>query len=417
MRRLDHITVKALERKAPGASVTDLAFLHSKVQRGAMFHAFDEQERNTILHVLQSIDGLVPSFDTFFEDFKYLQIWGQCAKTLVKVRPSGTVFTALEQSFDDSHQQVDRCIVQVAPSDFTIVPGGIIDRVNLGYRQLFLYVMRHHREMIPGSTKLERRGRKKTSEGIRIPEEVDKLTWYRFASLADQLGFTSVSIASLKSMNEATSEVPSEQAKPSFVSIGSGESPERRSGRPYDQAYWQSQRSLFLDAVHTTDQRQGCGITPFFVRRSIYLAFLGRLPSESLAAAPERAPHKTGAQSTFEPDPGQGETIPEKITQREVVQRAPTPEGPLSDPSALQSYLRGFYGGREGEERLMLTDVVPIEDHSSDRGEHDGLGLEETRIALDSWPSEALSIVGSSYYSEDEDVQVELLIHNFSATH
>lgn len=369
MRRLDHITVKALERKAPGASVTDLAFLYSKVQKGAMFHAFDEQERNTILHALQSLDGLVPSFDTFFEDFKYLQIWGQCAKTLVKVRPGGTVFTALEQSFDDSHQQVDRCIVQVAPGDFTTVPGSITDRVNLGYRQLFLYVMRHHREMIPGSTKMERRGRKKTSEGIRPPEEVDKLVWYRFAALADQLGFTSVSIASLKSMNEATPEVPSKQAKPSSVFAGPGESPERRSGRPYDRAYQESQMGLFLDEVHTTDQSQGCGITPFFVRRSIYLAFLGHLPFESRTAASmpvteERASQHTHDQSSVGPDSGQEETVPVETTQREAVQGEPTPGGALRDPSVLQSYLRGCYGGTDEEERLMLNDVVPTEDHT-----------------------------------------------------
>lgn len=129
--------------------------------------------------------------------------------------------------------------------------------------------------MIPGSTKLERRERKKTAEGIYIPEEVDKLAWYRFAALADQLGFTSMAIASLKPMDEATTEVPSNQAKPSFVTAGSGESEERRSGRPYDRAYKQSQSSLFLNNVHSTDQSQGCGITPFFARRSIYLAFLG----------------------------------------------------------------------------------------------------------------------------------------------
>lgn len=72
MRRLDHITVKALERNALGASMTDLAFLYTKIQKGAMFYAFDDQERNTILTALKSVDGLVPSFDTLFEDFKYL---------------------------------------------------------------------------------------------------------------------------------------------------------------------------------------------------------------------------------------------------------------------------------------------------------------------------------------------------------
>ena len=111
MQRLDHITVKALERKAPGASMTDLAFLYTKIQKGAIFYAFEEQERNTILTALKSVDSLILLFDTFFEDFKYLQIWGQYAKTLVKVRLSETVFTALEQSFDDSNQQIDLCIV------------------------------------------------------------------------------------------------------------------------------------------------------------------------------------------------------------------------------------------------------------------------------------------------------------------
>ena len=231
------------------------------------------------------MDGLIPSFDTCFEDFKYLRIWAQCSKTLVKVRPGETVFKALEQSFDDSSQKVDHCIVQAASNDFTSVPGTITDRVDLGYGQLFLYVMRHHPEIIPGSTMMERRGRKKTAEGIYIPDEVDNLAWYGFAALGHQLGFTSISITSLKSINKATTGVPSEQAKPSSVTIESGEAEERRSGRPYDLGYKQSQTSLFLNNVHSTDESQGCGITPFFVRRSIYLAFLGLLPFGGPTAA------------------------------------------------------------------------------------------------------------------------------------
>lgn len=173
--------------------------------------------------------------------------------------------------------------------------------------------MRHHREMVPGSTKMERRGRKITAEGIHIPEEVDKLAWYKFAALADQLRI--MSWASLKSLNEATTKVPSKQAKLSFVTAGSGESEERRSGRPYDRAYEQSQRSLFLNNVHSTAQSQGCGITPFFVRRSIYLAFLGHLPfggpnAASTPVTEEWRPQHTRDQSITERDPGRGETVP-----------------------------------------------------------------------------------------------------------
>lgn len=74
MQRPDHITVKALECKAPGASMNDLAFLYGKIQKGAMFHDFNEQERNIVLDGLKIFDGLIPSFYTFFEDFKCLRI-------------------------------------------------------------------------------------------------------------------------------------------------------------------------------------------------------------------------------------------------------------------------------------------------------------------------------------------------------
>lgn len=63
----------------------------------------------------------------------------------------------------------------------------------------------------------------------------------------------------------------------------------RRSGRPFDLAYKQSRNALFLDGVHNTDRIQGRGITPFFVRRSTYLAFLGHLSLPG-RAAPRRSP-------------------------------------------------------------------------------------------------------------------------------
>lgn len=64
------------------------------------------------------------------------------------------------------------------------------------------------------------------------------------------------------------------------------------------------------------------------------------------------------------------------------------------------------------EKRLMLNDVVPTEDHPPDRDVHDEMGRRETPVAYGRWPSETPSILGSSYYSEDEDIQVELLIHD-----
>ena len=64
----------------------------------------------------------------------------------------------------------------------------------------------------------------------------------------------------------------------------------------------------------------------------------------------------------------------------------------------------------------MLEDVVPTEDHPLDRDDYDGMGLAETPIASGSWPSEAPSILGSSYYSDDEDFQVDPSINRLDST-
>jgi len=39
---------------------------------------------------------------------------------------------------------------------------------------------RHHREMMPRSTKMELKGRKKMMEGIHIPKAVENLAWCKF---------------------------------------------------------------------------------------------------------------------------------------------------------------------------------------------------------------------------------------------
>ena len=62
----------------------------------------------------------------------------------------------------------------------------------------------------------------------------------------------------------------------SSVTVESSQAEERKSGRPYDLGYKQTQTSIF---------RQGCGITPFLVRRSIYFALLNHLPFGGPTAA------------------------------------------------------------------------------------------------------------------------------------
>ena len=137
--------------------------------------------------------------------------------------------------------------------------------------------MRYYREIMPGSTRIELKGRKKGIKGIYIPEAPDKAAWCKFAALADRLGFASIEIMSLKDWDKGDINIPSDRAQPSFVTAEPGELDKRRSGRPFDLAYEQSRNALFLDGVYNINQSQGRGITAFFVKRSIYLAFLGYL--------------------------------------------------------------------------------------------------------------------------------------------
>ena len=415
MQRLDPITVKALQCKAPGVSINDFAYLYDKIGKGAMFHAFNEWERITILARLKSFDGLIPSFSTFFDDFKCLEIWAQCAKILQRVNPDPegpgrTVFTALEQAFDETNQNPDHCIVQTAESVFTTIPGTVTDRVQWGYRQLFLYVMRHHREMMPGSTRMELKGRKKGIKGIHIPEAPDKAVWCRFAALADRLGFASTEITSLKSSDEGGVNIPSDRAPPSFVTAESGELDKRRSGRPFDLAYEQSRNALFLDGVHSANQSQGRGITPFFVRRSTYLAFLGHVsfpgqtaprtpPAEAVVEHPQET-HDESMSGQQQADQGQRDPVQCDESHEELAS-----EG----PSLPQTSQEGIpEETREEAHPVPENELLPLQwpPHWEAILEQN-IGQVEPPNGHSRWSSETPSILGSSYYStEDEEVPV-----------
>ena len=276
MQKVDHATVKALERTAPSASLLDSASLYDQIQKGGVFGAFCERDRKAMWITLQSIDGLIPSLFTFFEDFKYLQVCASCVKKLIDLSSKETVFTALERILSETGRQRNECIIQKTESVFQVRSGDLVDRTDLIVRQIFLYTMRHHREMLPGSTMIE-------VNGIRAIQEPDRLSWYRFAALAERLGLKSTNVAKLMSIYSGVDEVRHELSKPSYVTTGPGEAPVRRCGRPYDLAYELSHDLLFLDNMHSVDKARSHGITPFFVRRSVYLAFFGKPASMGIA--------------------------------------------------------------------------------------------------------------------------------------
>ena len=276
MRQVDHKTVKAMEVQAPGVSSSDATALFRRLKNGDVFGAFSLEERMSIWARLYTTDGFVPALWAFFENFKYIKACAECVKSLVKIPSKMTLFGAMEKSFVANSQRKDKIIIQEAEGVFSFRSGLTSDRVALHYRQLFLYVMRHLRELSPKSTKLERaRNKRRRRTGP------DKAAWYGLVELAERLGFRSAQIRRLKSRYSKYANVHSysEPSRPTLVVDGAGESAERRHACPYDLAYEQSRDFLFLDNMHSVDNSQGSSVTPFFVRRSVYLTFFGRLVS------------------------------------------------------------------------------------------------------------------------------------------
>jgi len=269
MQKVDQATVKALELKAPRLSTLDAKVLRGQVLEGEIFGAFSEQERVAIWGRLQAVDGLIPSLFTFFEDVKYLEACANCVKRLVSLSPRDTVFTALEKAFCDTNQRTDRAVIQVTESSFTSSPASLADRVDLGYRQLHAYAMRHYLQM-----PREPKGKELLA---RLMVNTDETVLRDFADLADRLGFGSLEITALKQCPKSTvARARSERSKPLLVTDGAGEIKKRRCGLPRVEDYVEDGEFLFVNHLHNEEEEQGEGITSFFVRKSVYFAFFGR---------------------------------------------------------------------------------------------------------------------------------------------
>ena len=305
--KVDEFTVKAVELKAPSSSRLDAAKLKGQLSNGQIFGAFSQQERDRIFTKLMSISGLIPSLYSFFEDFKYLEACATSVKRLVKLSPFDTVFTALDHAFEDVNQEPGQVKFQEAESTVINKPGRLEDRFNFGVRQIWIGAMRDHRN-IPG----ERKKDKKNLLAKERYEEADDQVLCEFAALADQLGFASDQIQSLKARSsdrEIARKALLKARKPGRYSYNDNEfeglvrrisdifrratpleqdrpRPElvsddpdavgNRCGFPDEMSHEQDRNCLFIGNLHDGREDKGEMITSYYVRRSVYFAFFGK---------------------------------------------------------------------------------------------------------------------------------------------
>jgi hypothetical protein len=272
MGKIDQTTVKALELKAPRASTSDAEFLRIRVRGGEVFSAFDDCERDDIWSRVECVEGLIPSLATFFKDIGYLERLANCVKRLTG--DNVQISHAFKQLFSPVDQQDGRvritdgqAKIQVAENAFVYGQGTRGDQVDLGYRQIIAYAMRHFADMPKEPVKEDR---------VMQPAAMaDRAVLRRFADLADQLGFTSPRIKHLQQYPAALAEQAPPSEHPPLNTSGSGVGIAHRCGTPLRPKFNEDRKFWFINHLHDEREQQGKGITNFFVRKQVYLAFFG----------------------------------------------------------------------------------------------------------------------------------------------
>jgi hypothetical protein len=299
--KIDQHTVEELELMAPRV---EAKAVHGLVISGQVFADFDENERVAIWEKLRLFNGLVPSLHSFFEDFKCFESWAHCLTRLFTLGKS-TVRDTMNGLRIHSDDSVETCSVKTSESTFSSQAEPVSKHFDLTYRQMWLYAMRHYPEM-PRDPK--RQNRLAKAQNATADERIVS----DMACLARRLGFKSTEITDLidqspdrliarhallrarkpdhfayddSVFNSSIDRIvdcfatatPKDIATPPPVLVSPSVKRKARCGHPRVRDLLQDRPLLFLDHMHAADIP--AKVTTFFVRRCVYLAFLGPRPT------------------------------------------------------------------------------------------------------------------------------------------
>ncbi|KAJ5198755.1 uncharacterized protein N7498_007872 [Penicillium cinerascens] len=198
LKKIGPDTVKCLQLLAPGSSKSDAKKARGAILSGEAFAEFSDQERAAILSRVEAFKPLIPSLYTFFEDFKYLESCSQCVKRLFE--PSDkTMWESMSHMFSIAEDSNNGILIQTSEFSYRRQNAEDYDCLNMAYRQIWLYAMRHY-PCMPADSKND-------DELLAKPNraKADVCAIYEMADLAKRLGFSSNKI------DELTKELPDYQ--------------------------------------------------------------------------------------------------------------------------------------------------------------------------------------------------------------
>lgn len=291
---VDTITVAQLQTLAPAHSTDDAEKIRRLFDAGSLFPRVTERtERIQLQSNVLTVQHMIPSLFSFFEDIKFLE---PCAKVVRSLctKSKRTVRQSLMGSFFDPEKQVVEC----APDLLRICKSvSSQEYAELAYVQVWLYAFRHFPQMSNTTT------RKSPDKVKPTTLEPSPALQQALGHLAVTLGFRSEDAYNMQQV-DPTSQIISQLLRQQFpnaeyepdaavqlsamlrsVRAKPRSQPDavftsqtcletlQRCGRPYEDDHCEDQGSLFLPQVLNKPDTHGRCITTFYRKWNMLRVF------------------------------------------------------------------------------------------------------------------------------------------------
>lgn len=291
---VDTITVQMLQTLAPSHSTDDAEKVRRLFDAGTVFpRVTDRAERDELQSNVLTVQHMIPSLFSFFEDIKFLE---PCAKVMRSLCTTSkrTVRQGLMGSFFDPKEYV----VEYAPDQLRVCTSiSPQEYAEVAYVQLWLFAFRHFPQMSNTTT------RKSPNKAKPTTVEPSPALRQALGHLAVTLGFKSENAYQMQQANptaqiieqllrhqfpnseyepdaavQLSNILKSARAKPRLppdAVFTSGTSLEtlQRCGRPYEDDHLEDQGCLFLPQILSKPETHGRCITTFYRKWNMIRVF------------------------------------------------------------------------------------------------------------------------------------------------